>query len=416
MLVTIFPTTVSENCWNGGLVNFVGMSQSVKFLTCSLGCRSSCFRCGSYVWHTVSLVFPRIKADDVISHFSVFVQRGGRRHFLCHAMSGRGPGRPRKKPTKLNDYDIGAGDEEEGGDDEVADSKADSKEDAKAILAALQAGAGMSPSAPSASALSVSSAPSVSGSGGSEPAAPMDDDKLITRVQSMLPRLFQDLSSQEIASAPPGSKSGRGRPKADNKSKSGLVSRLGARVQAQSKSHYPHKLVFGADAHQEDEEAEEADGEDDQSSCAAVLLARGAKVGSVALWCNQVSWKNSRNRREAQALAEAFDAFVDEGLDVSSIGLELLSRRLIGVQLADKANDWSLCDAIQGPSLTDSALPRSMFSKVLKDAAAIRRLTDRTSGRGSRGRYGSSMARQPNRQHYAAMDNWRPRGRGAPRQ
>jgi len=126
----------------------------------------------------------------------------------------------------------------------------------------------------------------------------------------------------------------------------------------------------------EDRDHEVAEAEPElEESCTRAVLQRGGKVGSVSLWCNQVQWRNARNRRECQTLSEAIDALVEEGLGEESPGLEIISRRLVGVQLADRTSDWNVCDAVTGPSMVDSVLPRHMFAKALRDAASLRRLS-----------------------------------------
>ena len=155
-----------------------------------------------------------------------------------------------------------------------------------------------------------------------------------------------------------------------------------------------------------DSEPEEAANDDPEDDCVIALLARAKAIGSVSLWCNQVNVKNFRNKRECLALAEAFDALLAEGINEDSKGLDILARRLIGVQLADNSGDWALCQAIQGPSMMESVLPRQQLAKALRDAAAIRRINDR-----NRPKFGRSQRGQP---HYPRrLDNGRSRGRGA---
>ena len=126
-----------------------------------------------------------------------------------------------------------------------------------------------------------------------------------------------------------------------------------------------------------------------------------------------MSWKSARNRRECQALSEAIDALIEEGLDEASTGLEILCRRLVGVQLADKTGDWNICEAVQGPSTVDSVLSREMFLKALRDAASIRRLTDRNKFKPRSVSFSRSSYSATRPSYSSYTDNRRPpQGRG----
>ena len=231
------------------------------------------------------------------------------------------------------------------------------------------------------------------------------EEKLLLRLQEMLPSILADLGSLKPALSEPVPAKIREKPQ-------GLVSALEKKIAP----HHPRTVVKRSmpKGKVEDEDVDDvmevAPVEDD--SYVRAVLDRARKVGSVSLWCNQVQWKQARNRRECQALSEAIDALVEEGLGEGSLGLEMLARRLVGVQLADKTNDWSICEAIQGPSMADSVLPRHMFSKALREAATIRRLNERA-GRGTR--FKSAGRSFPDR-HVQPQDNRRSQGRGgAPR-
>ena len=269
----------------------------------------------------------------------------------------RGPGRPRRTVTQPARFADGA--TEEDLDEEF-------EEEAKEVVKGLldnksQVGIG------------------VSGSQEQRSVTPLAEegmeDRILARLQELLPSILADLGSLKPASSDFASKVAETAPQARERAAGGIVSALEKKVapQIQSKRVMVKRSVPRVD--DEDDLAAQGDVED---SYVRVLLERAKKVGSVALWCNQLQWKQARNRRECQTLAEAFDAFVEEGLGEDSMGLEILARRLAGVQLADKTNDWSFCDAIQGPGLMDSVLPRKMFSKALRDAASLRRLSDRT--------------------------------------
>jgi hypothetical protein len=105
------------------------------------------------------------------------------------------------------------------------------------------------------------------------------------------------------------------------------------------------------------------------------ILERIDVYGSAKSWVKMYDWKISRNRREAEAIAQAVDALRAEGLPVSSTGLEILLRRLSGIQLADLTGKWEACESVAWCSSGNSLLPRAELRRVLKDADQMSRLT-----------------------------------------
>lgn len=57
-----------------------------------------------------------------------------------------------------------------------------------------------------------------------------------------------------------------------------------------------------------------------------------------------------------------------EGVDISTDGIEILVRRLSGVQLADKYENWDLCQAVEWPYASQSLLDQHLLARAIKDA------------------------------------------------
>jgi len=231
--------------------------------------------------------------------------------------------------------------------------------------------------------------------------------KLWEKMKAVLPDLLKDISSLKIGSSKSGGKKEQKNPKEDSRKNGGTGNSFRRRDVA------PGDFVREDDEHDIDEFY---DIQPREESCFQSLVFRAKQVGSISLWCNQVQWRNMRNKRECLALAEALDCFMEEGIDESSAGLEIMSRRLVGVQLADRSGDWSLCEAVQGPSLLDSVLSRKHFSSVLKDAASIRRMQEKSRQRRFQSYPDRFSARQTdNLQTIKQSDNGRPLLRGGAR-
>jgi hypothetical protein len=121
--------------------------------------------------------------------------------------------------------------------------------------------------------------------------------------------------------------------------------------------------------------AAESSVESKQKRLAADILERVEPYGSVKAWVKMYEWKNARNRRECEAIAQAVDALRAEGVTTSSLGIEILLRRLSGVQLADLTGKWEACESVAWSSFGSSLLPRAELRRVLKDADQMTRLT-----------------------------------------
>jgi hypothetical protein len=68
-----------------------------------------------------------------------------------------------------------------------------------------------------------------------------------------------------------------------------------------------------------------------------------------------------------------------EHVHLSSVGMEILCRRLSGVTLADSKGNWDCCKAVEWPYASESLLDQAQLFKAYKDAATIARLRERGS-------------------------------------
>jgi hypothetical protein len=121
---------------------------------------------------------------------------------------------------------------------------------------------------------------------------------------------------------------------------------------------------------------------------ATVVLANASTAGSVLNWVKAQTWNHSRSMHECIAIAAAIDAFLAEGLNDESVGMEILCRRLSGVHAADKFNNWDLCKVVEYPYASESLLNQQLLSRAVKDASARVRLLNRASKSTSSARRG----------------------------
>jgi hypothetical protein len=107
------------------------------------------------------------------------------------------------------------------------------------------------------------------------------------------------------------------------------------------------------------------------------LLAQAQIYGSLSNWVRSVDWNKTRNRNECASLAQAIDILLAEGVDSNSLGLEILLRRVSGVQLADHYGDWNVASALQWSGPNNSLLGRNVLTSTLKQAYQMTKLTSR---------------------------------------
>lgn len=105
---------------------------------------------------------------------------------------------------------------------------------------------------------------------------------------------------------------------------------------------------------------------------AGTVIESAQPAGSLKNYVRLKEWKQERNRHECEVLAHALDALLADGVPVECLGVEILCRRLAGVELADSTGKWSVADEMSWTS-TRSLLPRDEVRRVLKSASAFER-------------------------------------------
>lgn len=123
------------------------------------------------------------------------------------------------------------------------------------------------------------------------------------------------------------------------------------------------------------------------------VLAQAETYGSLQAWVRSITWNSVRNKKECEPLAYGIDLLIAEGLSRKSVGLEVLLRRLTGVQVADQTGSWAVADSLAWAPHGGSLLPRNVLRAAYKDAEALKRATSTfTTARNafSEGRKGAS--------------------------
>lgn len=84
-----------------------------------------------------------------------------------------------------------------------------------------------------------------------------------------------------------------------------------------------------------------------------------------------------RSMREAEVIANAIDAFIANGVKISTDGIEVLVTRLIGLIYAIQTGEWTVATAIQYTVAGTSTLPlsSSQMAKLAKRGQRIKALT-----------------------------------------
>lgn len=134
------------------------------------------------------------------------------------------------------------------------------------------------------------------------------------------------------------------------------------------------------------------DGKVDEPSAKAIEAAANSLVGPSQLkhvqinhmskymiWYRSMTWKDGRNRREANTICRALDAFIEEKVDPNtSIGLEILSRRLAGIIVMNEGkvkNPSSVADQLEYRE-QDSMVPHSVLTAAVKTSAIYQSVTN----------------------------------------
>ena len=171
------------------------------------------------------------------------------------------------------------------------------------------------------------------------------------------------------------------------------------------------RVSFKQDGGSGDDDDDDSSDASSNDKVAAAILENARKYGSLLTWIRMTTMKQARNRHECEALADAIDTLLEEGVSESSLGIEKLLRRLSGVHLADSVGNWNVCEALQWSGVNHSLLPRDALTSALKQAASYqsltRKLMGRTSGNRQRPSYDSSSSSSS-----AYSGSFRSRGRG----
>lgn len=77
------------------------------------------------------------------------------------------------------------------------------------------------------------------------------------------------------------------------------------------------------------------------------------------------NFTNSRNRHEARRIAHAIDAFLQEGVPVSSEGMEILLRNLAGLHKSDEFNDATFLEEMEWAP-PECIVPDSVMRPIIK--------------------------------------------------
>jgi hypothetical protein len=118
------------------------------------------------------------------------------------------------------------------------------------------------------------------------------------------------------------------------------------------------------------------------------IYARAMTMGGFTPWVNSQDFKAPRNKREVEVLAQALDQLLLEGVSMeTSLGMEVLARRLAAVHLADQSKNWKIAEAIQLPTVASSLLPQAELNAVIRTAATMTRLDASLHPRRSTTRY-----------------------------
>ena len=96
------------------------------------------------------------------------------------------------------------------------------------------------------------------------------------------------------------------------------------------------------------------------------------------------TFNKERNRREAIILSRVLDCMRGKQYHAA---VELIARRLVGVQLADKSGSWDMASVLEGASQAGADLPDTALRRVLKTAAnmsSLAKMGSSSSGSGDR--------------------------------
>jgi len=134
-----------------------------------------------------------------------------------------------------------------------------------------------------------------------------------------------------------------------------------------------------ADADADGDEGDDVDDPTPVSSKAKSNAVDLSKRIGAALWKEEIApyqtalayvrmntFRDARNKHECESLSLALDEMVREKIPKSSLGFEILVRRLIGVRCAYEYKDWSYAESLAWKS-SHAVQNRGLLRQLLKD-------------------------------------------------
>lgn len=115
-----------------------------------------------------------------------------------------------------------------------------------------------------------------------------------------------------------------------------------------------------------------------------IYVSTGRTTHRILPTFKEVEWKNIRNEREALTLARVIDILRrDHDVDEA---IEVLCRRLAGVQSADQSGDWRLADALELKMEKQSFVPEHFLARAIKSKRRAEELEGHSSYSSARDR------------------------------
>jgi hypothetical protein len=119
-------------------------------------------------------------------------------------------------------------------------------------------------------------------------------------------------------------------------------------------------------------------------------ILRGRRDATVEDVLTRRTFEKERNRHEVLLLARVIDCLRDRRYDAA---LELLLRRLSGVQLADRKGNWEIANALLAHTEGSADLPERELRRALKTAAGMTALAQGSASASSSSAYGRATGR-----------------------
>jgi len=101
---------------------------------------------------------------------------------------------------------------------------------------------------------------------------------------------------------------------------------------------------------------------------AAKVIGSVQQSGGARRWVDTRQFRGARNRMEVFHLACALDALLNAGVDTTSLGVEIICRRMYAVAEADKHNNWAIADVLSLESSSGSLVDRDFELLVMSSA------------------------------------------------